>query len=297
MKRVHRSRSAVALAAGHATLRAMALATLVALPVLVGVVYAAGGSIGLVGPDAQGLSWRHVSRVLHDESVWRGLAWTVYAAAAATGLAMTAAIGIAVGYRRSRAADRIARVAAFAPFPVPYVVAASITVLFLGQSGLLSRLGARAGFLHAPGDFPPLVFDQPGVGFIITFAWKEAAFLAFVAWSVLATRGATLEEAARTLGAGSGATFWRVTLPVLWRGMAPALVLVFVFIAGSYEAAALLGPSDPLPFPVGTYERYNDLDLSRRGEAFVLTLMGLALTVVAVGLFEWVRTRSEWDSS
>ena len=48
-----------------------------------------------------------------------------------------------------------------------------------------------------------------------------------------------LEEAARTLGAGPWAAFRRVTWPLLWRGMLPGAAAVFVFVAGSYEAAAL----------------------------------------------------------
>jgi molybdate transport system permease protein len=102
-----------------------------------------------------------------------------------------------------------------------------------------------------------------------------------------------LEEAARTLGANPAAVFRRVTLPLLWRGLLPATVAVFVFVAGAYEAAAVLAPSDPLALPLLTLERYTDANLSRRSDAFVLVLVGMAVSLLAVVAHEWARNRWE----
>jgi putative spermidine/putrescine transport system permease protein len=271
-------------------------ATVVALPVLVGAGYAVAASVGLAGPASGQLSLAHVRRVVADGEVWRGAAWSIYAASASTALAAIAAIAIAATYRGSRVSAQVARAASLASFPMPYVVAASITILFLGQSGLLARLAAHLGLIRLPGQMPALVLDRAGIGFILAFAWKETAFLVLVATSTLARHGRRLEETARTLGATARTAFWRVTLPVLWRGLAPAIILVLVFVTGSYEGAVLLAPSQPLPFAVAIYERYFDLDLSRRGEAFVLTFLGLVLAIVAVVVFETVRSHWEWDS-
>jgi len=98
---------------------------------------------------------------------------------------------------------------------------------------------------------------------------------------------------ARTLGARPAAVFRRVTWPLLWRGLLPAVVAVFVFVASTYEATAVLAPSDPLALPLLTLERYTDADLSRRGDAFVLVLLGMAVSLLAVAAHEWARSR--WD--
>ena len=103
-------------------------------------------------------------------------------------------------------------------------------------------------------------------------------------FSVLATRGPALEETARSLGAGPLDVFRRVTWPVLWRGLLPGVIAVFAFVAGSYEAAVLLAPSDPLALPLLTFERYTDPDLARRPDAFVLVLVGLATSAAAVAV-------------
>jgi ABC-type uncharacterized transport system YnjBCD permease subunit len=65
-------------------------------------------------------------------------------------------------------------------------------------------------------------------------------------------------------------------------------VAVFTFVAGSYETAALLGPTDPLPLPVLTWERYTDAALERRADGYALALLGLCVAAVAVGIHAWL---------
>lgn len=270
--------------------RGLAAATLVAAPVMLGVGYSLAAVLGWVGPgEAAG----RVSRVLVESVVWRGTLWTVWVAAASTLLATGAAIAVASAMRGRSHTERIARTAAVIPLPIPHLVAALLGLLVLSQSGLISRFAHALGWMEGPQQMPALVYDPWGIGLILTLAWKEFAFLVLVAWSVLAERGGALEEAGRTLGAGRWQTFRWITLPVLWRGMLPAVVAVFTFVLGSYEVAALLAPSDPMPLPVLTMERYTDADLGRRTDAFVLALLGIALAALAVAAHEW--TRARWE--
>ncbi|MEO7986777.1 MAG: ABC transporter permease subunit [Gemmatimonadales bacterium] len=276
-----------------ASRRGLLAAFAVSLPVLVGVGYSTLASLGLTGPGAAGEGSARIARVLGEPVVWTGLAWSLWIAAASTALATAAAVVVAVLFRGGARSDRVARLFAVLPLPIPHLAAAVAALLLLGQSGLLARLLTSLDLLTGPGDMPALVYDRPGVGLILTLAWKEFAFLALVAFSVVATRGGRLEEVARTLGARPLAVFRRVTWPLLWRGLLPAVVAVFVFAANTYEATAVLAPSDPLALPLLTLERYTDADLVRRGDAFVLVLLGTAVSLLAVAAHEW--TRGRWD--
>lgn len=268
-------------------------ATLVAAPVLAGVAYSLAASLGLAGPGAAGLSAARPLRLLADHALWSGLFFSLWVAGASTSLATAAAVLTASLFRGSGRGDRVARALAVLPLPIPHVVAGVLGVLVLGQSGYLARVGHALGIVSSPASMPALIYDRWGVGLIITLAWKEFPFVALVAISLVATRGAALEEAARTLGADASTAFRRVTWPLLWRGLMPAVVAVFVFVAGTYEATALLAPSDPLALPLLTLERYTESSLARRGDAYVLVLVGLALSGVAVALHEWTRARVE----
>lgn len=279
--------------------RAAAVALLAALavasPVLAGLAYTAAGAAGVAGVGATGLTGGRLERVLADPAVWASLGWTVRAAVLSTALATGLAVAVAVTFRGTRRADRrvdrLAGALAVVPLPIPQVVAASCAVLVLAQSGLLARAGHALRLVATPQDMPALVYDRFGAAMVLALAWKEFPFLFLVASSLLATQGEPLEEVARTHGAGAWDTFRRVTWPLLWRGLLPSAVAVFAFVAGSYEAAALLGPSDPRPFPVLTLERYADPDLARRGDAYVLTLLGLLLGAAAVAAHELARAR------
>lgn len=270
----------------------IAAAALLAAPVLVGAVYATAGALGMVGPGASGqISLERTVRVLTERAVIEGTLWILWVAAASTLLAAAASVGIAVAFRGAARLDRLGQTLAVLPLPVPHLVAAVGGLLILGQSGLVARVAYHAGLIDDPAGMPALVYDPLGIGLIVALVWKEIPFLTLVAVSVLATRGQALEATARGLGAGDRDVFLRVTWPVLWRGMLPAIVAVFTFVAGSYEAAVLLAPSDPLPLPVLTWERFVDAGLANRADAFVLALLGLAIAALAVAVHEGVRAR------
>jgi len=267
-------------------------AAVLAAPVAVGVVYCVAGAIGLAGPGATGRpSLDRVVRVLTEPAVLEGTLWILWVAAASTAISALGAAGLAVAFRGRAAVDRLGRALAVLPLPVPHLAAAVGGLLILGQSGLLGRLAFAAGWIDGPGAMPALVYDPLGIGLIAALVWKEIPFLTLVAVSVLATRGDALEATARGLGAGRWQVLRRVTWPVLWRGMLPAAVAVFTFVAGSYEAAAILAPSDPLALPVLTWERFVDAGLDRRADAYVLSLLSLAIAGGAVVAHEVVRVR------
>lgn len=269
----------------------LAAAAFLAAPVFVGLVYSLLAGLGHAGPGTVegGTGMARYMSVAEDPAVWEGTLWTLWVAAVSTGLAMVGAALVAVVFRGAGWASRLGRTLAFLPLPIPHLAAGVGALLVLGQSGLLARIGFHLGWIGTPGDMPALVMDPLGIGLILALTWKEIPFLALVAVSVLETRGQGLENTARSLGAGPAATFFRVTWPLLWRGMLPAAVAVFAFVAGSYEAAVLLAPSDPLPLPLLTWERYTDVALSRRGDAYVLALLGLAVSLAAVAVHEWIR--------
>ena len=250
-------------------------ASAVASPVLIGAAYSTLAALGLAGVGAQGFTLDRVIDTIGSAETWRGVAWTVATAGAATVLAIGIAFLLAVRLR----ASRMGQAAAMLPMAVPHVAAALAALLLLGQSGLLSRLSYGLGLTSVAGEFPALVYDRTGIALVLTFLWKELPYLTLTAMAVLLSDTRELEEVARTLGATPRQAFWRVTWPQLWRGTAPAIIAAFAFLVGQYEMPALLAPSDPVPLSILTFERASDPNLARRGEAHVLGL--LALTIAA----------------
>ena len=254
---------------------ALVVSTFLIAPVIIGALYSLGASLGLVGAGATGFGVQRLADVLGDGSTWRSVGWTLLTAGSGTALATGAAMLVATALRGTRALRTLLAV----PLALPHAAGALAILLLLGQSGILARVAFALGWIDTPSDFPALVYDRPGVGLVVAFAWKEFPFLTLSALAVLETRGDEHEEAARTLGATPAMTLRHVTLPLLWRGIAPAVIAVFAFLLGQYEMAVLLAPSDPLPLSILTYERSTDIDLARRGGAHVLALLALLLAV------------------
>ncbi len=258
---------------------------LVAAPVFVGALYSLAAALGVAGAGASGFDLSRVTRVVSDANTWRSVAWTLTTASIATAIATTAALLIAVRLQHSRIGQRLAVI----PLAVPHIAASLAALLLLGQSGVLSRVAFSIGLTAQPSDFPAIVYDRSGVALIVSFAWKEFPFLALTAFAVLGTHGDALNEVARTHGASARATLRRITIPLLARGIAPAVIAAFAYLLGQYEMAVVLAPSDPLPLSVLTYERALDGDLQHRGEAHVLGLIALLFTGALVVMHE--RTR------
>lgn len=268
----------------------LAAIVVVAAPVVVGIFYSAAVALGLAGFGADGATLLRLERVLGEQVVWESVAWSAWAAGASTVLALVAAVLTAAAFRGTSRVQRTARALAILPLPIPHLVAAATAVLVLAQSGLVARLGIATGAIDSVDGMPALVYDGAGIGLILTLAWKEFPFLALLAFTILATRGQALEETARSLGATPTQTFRRVTWPLLWRGLLPGAIAVFVFAFGSYETAVLLAPSDPLALPLLTMERYTDAALGQRGDAFVLALIAFAVAGAAVAAHEVARS-------
>jgi putative spermidine/putrescine transport system permease protein len=256
----------------------IAAALVLAAPLFVGTAYSGLAAVGLAGAGSQGFTLDRFRETLLSPETWRSVGWSVATSGAATALATAAAVLVAVRVRASRAG----RLLAVLPLSVPHVAAAFAALLMFEQSGLISRVTYAIGLTATPEDFPALVYNRAGTAVVLAFAWKELPYLSLTALAVLGDEVSDLESVARTLGATPRQVFRRVTWPVLWLGLSPAVLAAFAFLLGNYEMPALLAPSDPTPLPILTYERAVAPDLSRHGDAYVLGLLGLTISAVLV---------------
>jgi putative spermidine/putrescine transport system permease protein len=265
------------------------VALLLAAPVAVGAGYGVLVAGNVVG---DGWSIMHLASRLGDPVLLRNMAWSVAVAVIATTLATLSALIVAMHFRGSRPADRLARLLASAPLPIPPVVVATAGVLLLGQSGLLARVAAAFGVIDAPSAMLPLLYHPLGAGLILMVAWKEFGFLAMLACTLVAQIDPQLEDAARTLGASETAVRRRVVLPLVWRGLLPGIVAAFVFVLGSYELPLLLGPSRPQAIGVMMFERSRDADPAALGDAHAAALVALLVASLGVLLHHRLRARA-----
>ncbi|MGM8213428.1 ABC transporter permease, partial [Virgibacillus sp. W0430] len=161
----------------------------------------------------------------------------------------------------------------------PFVIALSAILLF-GSQGFITK--GVLGLEHAN------IYGLPGLIIVQTLTFFPIAFLVLA--GLLQSISPSLEEASYNMGAGSLATFLKVTLPLTIPGIANAFLLVFVqsladfgnpmTIGGNYTTVA----REIYLQVVGSYNMQS-------GAALAVLLLTLTLVVYALQKF-WVGKKS-----
>jgi sulfate/thiosulfate transport system permease protein len=164
------------------------------------------------------------------------------------------------------------------PFALSPVVVGLALVLVYGRTGWFG------GWLTDNGI--RVIFALPGM--VLATIFVSLPFVVREVVPVLREIGTEQEEAAATLGAGSWATFWRITLPAIRWGVVYGVVLTTARCLGEYGAVSvvsghLAGRTETLTLHVE--DRFQAFDLTGAYAASVLLAMLALLTLLAMTFF------------
>ena len=168
---------------------------------------------------------------------WVALSLTLKVAGCATALNLVG--GIAVGWAMARwrfpGRDLVDAVLTL-PMVMPPTVLGYYLLVLIGSQGvvgawLLQHFGIRLIFT-----WQAAVIAAAVVSFPLGFTAARAAF---------ETVDPQLEDAARLLGVGEAAVFFRVSLPLAWRGILAGLLLAFARALGEFGATLMVAGSIP----------------------------------------------------
>ncbi|KAF1039344.1 MAG: putative 2-aminoethylphosphonate transport system permease protein PhnU [Herbaspirillum frisingense] len=175
--------------------------------------------------------------------------------------------------------------------------------LLRGTARLAGMGYAIPGSVIAIGILLPVAWLQAlwpaaGLGVLLTASSLGVIYAYLVRFTAVAVQSvesgytripASLDEAARTLGSSRGAIAWRVHMPLLWRSLAVAALMVFVDVVKELPATLLLRPFDTDTLAVIAHNLARD---ERLGEAALP-----ALSIVAVGLIPVLLVTRALDGS
>jgi putative spermidine/putrescine transport system permease protein len=115
------------------------------------------------------------------------------------------------------------------------IIGFSVSTL-LSQTAGIGNLLALLGLLDAPRAFTPSLF-----ALLTGLVYLSFPYAVLVLYPPVARLDPELAQAARTMGASPLRTFATVTVPLLRAPILGALILVFVFVLGSYLLPQVLG--------------------------------------------------------
>jgi molybdate transport system permease protein len=176
------------------------------------------------------------------------------------------------------------------PLVMPPVVAGIGLLAAFGRAGLLGdELGALG--ISIP-------FTQAAVVMAVTFV--ASPFYIRQAIAAFEAVDPTLVDAARSLGAGPGRAFWRISLPLASGGLAAGWALSFARGLGEFGATiifagSLQGTTQSLPLAVYS-EFQTDFDTALAIGALLILVSALILLAVTV-VTSWTRPASASPST
>ena len=171
------------------------------------------------------------------EGAWVALVLTLKVAGWATALNLVFGVGVGYAMARWRFAGReLADALLTLPIVMPPTVLGYYLLVLIGSHGpigawLLQHFGIRLIFT-----WQAAVIAATVVSFPLVFKSARAAF---------ETVDPQLEDAARLLGISEAAVFFRVSLPLAWRGVLAGLLLSFARALGEFGATLMVAGSIP----------------------------------------------------
>ena len=193
-------------------------------------------------------------------------------AAAAVGLCLVPGTALALLLARHRFRGKAAiELAVVLPVVVPPVVTGYVLLRLLGRAGWLGLGSASPAFTWVGAAIAQAVVALPF--FVLTL---RVAFEAV---------DRDLERVAFTFGASRWHTFWTVTLPLAWHGLAAGALLAFARALGEFGATIIVagnieGVTRTLPLAIYASLQTPGGDATAAG----LSVIAVALACAALGL-------------
>jgi len=171
--------------------------------------------------------------LMSDQRFWGAMRFTIYYTVVVTVAIFAVAFPLALFVERARPLTKLYRTAIFLPVVVGFGSASLLWSWLMNVDvGLFSPLAYRLGLTEKPVNLLAS-FDTTFWSIIVMVVWKTAGFNMIILLTGLQGISTEVQEAARMDGASSWVRFRRITLPLMRRTIALALILS---VAGSILA-------------------------------------------------------------
>jgi ABC-type sulfate transport system permease component len=217
------------------------------------------------------LPWSQVPAILSDPDALSSFGTSVLSASIST--VLIALFGIPLGYVLARTSFRgkeLLSLVIYVPLVFPPVVSGIVLLLLYGPYGLIGGPLANLGW----------ELDDSLAGIVLAQIFVSAPFLIIAARSAFEAVDPALEQVGMTLGEQRWGLFWRVSLPLAWRGILAGLILAWMRALGEFGATIVMA-YHPYTLPVYVYVQLSGLGVD---SALPLALLSLGVSVLVVGL-------------
>lgn len=255
---------------------------LILLPTLAGFTYALLYSFGLTGLLSEGFTLKHWTETLSDFYAWKSIGFSLMIAMISVFISFWISLFLVLKLTKDFQKKWFHRLI-FVPLCFPATVMALYVLQTFSKSGFFSRISYQLGFIDQIESFPELTNDAYGIGIMLTSVLMVFPFFTIYIKNIFdAEKLNEYQQLSQSLGASSLQTFWKISLPILWRKSKLTLMLYIIFVMGSYEVPLLLGRQNPqmiTPRIVDKAQRFNLQDIP---QAYAMALMYLGVVLILI---------------
>jgi len=183
------------------------------------------------------------------------------------------------------------RVLTLFPMYIPYILAGYMFSLILSQSGIISTIVYKLGFIENLSEFPALVNEPRGYSIIFTYAWKASPFIILMVFPNILRINKDWMDVARVFGVGKFYFFRKIVFPLIMPLYISSLFIVFAHILSSFEVPYLLGVTYPRTLSVLAYEKYARNSVSNREVVLVMNGIIIFITTL-IGMIIYYSNKS-----
>jgi putative spermidine/putrescine transport system permease protein len=180
---------------------------------------------------------------------------------------------------RSRLFRSLLYVVVVTPLFTSNIVRAFGWMVMLGRRGLVNDALVGAGIVDRP---LPLLYGQTSI--VIGLTYIMTPFMVLAVASVLQNIDRSLEDAARDLGAGAWATFWRVTFPLSRPGVVAGALIIFTLSVSAYVTPSILSGGRQNVTSMLIFQQYAAVFDFQFGAALSVVLLVTTLLLVGASL-------------
>ena len=150
-------------------------------------------------------------------------------------------------------------------------------MVLMGDNGIINGVLRDVGAIEEP---LPLMYNF--LGAVVGLVQFTLPFMVLSLIGIIRGIHPSLEEAARSLGAGRATAFWRITFPLSMPGILAGTLLVFAISISSYVVPALMGGWKVIVMPLHIYQQIAEMGKWQYGATIAVVLFVTSMVAVYV---------------
>lgn len=238
------------------------------------VVIAVGQSVGVFSVFGDtAFTWSFWADTIDRKVYWRSVRYSLQVGTVSALVAVALAYPLALWLRKPFRGAALIGSLLKAPLLVHGLVAAFLYVNVIAYHGIVNQFMQAIGVWDAP---RRLQNDPGAVGVYILQAWKNMPFALLLLTGSVQSISDDLLDAARDLGAGAWARFWRVVVPLTLSGLQAAMVIIFIGALADFSFQVIAGPTNRMSLSQFM------IFLKNRGDWNEAAVVGVTLMVLAL---------------